>query len=87
VRAQVTLAAREAIADAGRGLTAQQRTIVSGLMDGSTIAEIGRTLDVPARQISDDKYKAIRKLRGKLRPPTPSVAAARTVDGTSIAAD
>jgi RNA polymerase sigma factor (sigma-70 family) len=82
-RAQLSLAARETIADAGRGLTARQRKIVSGLLDGSTIAEIGRILDVPARQISDDKYKAIRKLRGTLRSPTPKVADALSVEGTS----
>jgi DNA-binding NarL/FixJ family response regulator len=70
IRAQRTLAAREAIAEAGRGLTARQRTIVSGLLDGSTIADIGRTLDIPARQVSDDKYKAFRKLRCAFRPST-----------------
>jgi hypothetical protein len=83
MRAQLMLAARETIADAGRDLTARQGQIVSQLLDGSTIAEIGRILDVSARQISDDKYKAIRKLRGTLRPPAPNVADALTVEGTS----
>jgi RNA polymerase sigma factor (sigma-70 family) len=82
-RAQLTLAARDTIADAGRGLTARQREIVLGLLDGSTIAEIGRILDIPARQISDDKYKAIRKLRRELRFPTPKMPSALSVEGTS----
>jgi DNA-directed RNA polymerase specialized sigma24 family protein len=82
IRAQLTLAARESIAEAARGLTARQRMIVSGLLDGSTIAEIGQSLDIPVRQISDDRYKAIRKLRGKLRTPKPNVVAALTAEET-----
>jgi DNA-directed RNA polymerase specialized sigma24 family protein len=83
VRAQLLLAARETIADAGGDLTARQRKIVAGLLDGSTIAEIGKTLNVPARQVSDDKYKAMRELRRTLSPPAPSVAAALTIEGSS----
>src|SRR5262249_52798711 len=43
----------------------QQRILKLGL-EGWSVAETARELDLPAERVSDEKYKAIRKLRAHL---------------------
>lgn len=44
-------------------LTDRQREILQQTRDGSTVAEIADVMRLPADRVSDEKYKAIRKLR------------------------
>jgi DNA-directed RNA polymerase specialized sigma24 family protein len=66
IREQDVQEMREALVDLSGVLTPRQRQIVSSSLYGATVAEISRTLDVPAPQISDDKYRAIQKLRREI---------------------
>ncbi len=45
------------------GLSARQQDVVRRWMGGSSVAEIAADLELPAARISDEKYKAIQKLR------------------------
>lgn len=47
-------------------LTPTQQTIMSRSRNGDSVAEIASSLDIPAPRVSDQKYKAIRKLHGML---------------------
>jgi RNA polymerase sigma factor (sigma-70 family) len=44
-------------------LTPRQQRILQLTFDGWSVQEIAGRLDLPAERISDEKYKAIRKLR------------------------
>jgi len=44
-------------------LSPRQRHILTQWSLGATIAEIGEELDLPAARVSDEKFKALRKLR------------------------
>lgn len=54
---------REAICSEAAGLSERQQEVMLQLLDGAAVKEIAVDLDVPAARISDDKYKAIKKLR------------------------
>ena len=41
----------------------QNRDIIQRTTDGASVSEIATALDLPAARVSDQKYKAIRKLR------------------------
>ena len=58
-REQVTRAAAEL-------LTPRQRRILQMSFEGWSVQEMARELTVPAERISDEKYKAIHKLRSHL---------------------
>jgi RNA polymerase sigma factor (sigma-70 family) len=47
-------------------LSPRQATILAHSLDGWTVEEIARKLRVPPARISDEKYKAIRRLRAEL---------------------
>ncbi len=57
---------RRAVASPGTGLSARQQDVMRRWIDGDTVAEIAADLDLPPARVSDEKYKAIRKLRAKL---------------------
>ncbi len=58
---------REALVHAAdQVLTPRQRRIILQSLDGASVADMARELKVPAERISDEKYKAIRKLRQRL---------------------
>jgi RNA polymerase sigma factor (sigma-70 family) len=50
----------------GEVLTARQRQIMQLAFDGWSVNDISSRLDLPAERVSDEKYKAIRKLRSRL---------------------
>jgi RNA polymerase sigma factor (sigma-70 family) len=55
---------RDALQEAaGRVLTPRQRRILNMTCDGWSVADIAQELDTAAQRISDEKYKAIAKLR------------------------
>ena len=58
-RAAVDRAARDL-------LTQRQQSILLLSFEGWSVQEIGRKLELPPERISDEKYKAIRKLRSHL---------------------
>jgi RNA polymerase sigma factor (sigma-70 family) len=58
----------EALASAMESLGQRQRQILELWMDGNTVADISRQLDLPAARVSDLKYKAIRTLKSQLAP-------------------
>ncbi len=49
-------------------LSERQRLIVCRSMQGYSVTDIARELDVPAERVSDEKYKAINKLRARFAP-------------------
>jgi RNA polymerase sigma factor (sigma-70 family) len=53
---------------AAQALTPRQKRIVELTFDGWSVQEIGSKLDLSAERVSDEKYKAIRKLRDRLSP-------------------
>jgi len=55
-----------AMAVAERCLSARQRQILALCSDGWSISEIAEKLDMSSARASDEKYKAIRKLRQRL---------------------
>src|SRR5262245_23214209 len=58
---------RAAVSQAASGLlTARQQRIMQLSFEGWSVQEIGRNLDLPPERVSDEKYKAIRKLRSHL---------------------
>ena len=57
---------RQAISSPDTGLSARQQDVMCRWIDGDTVAEIAADLDLPPARVSDEKYKAIRKLRAKL---------------------
>jgi len=58
---------REAVARAAEEvLSARQQQILQLSFEGWSVAEIAGELKAPAERVSDDKYKAIRKLRQHL---------------------
>ena len=58
-REQVGAAAREVLSE-------RQRRIVQLSFDGYSVHEVAEELALPAERVSDEKYKAIRKLRAHL---------------------
>jgi RNA polymerase sigma factor (sigma-70 family) len=62
---------REAVARAAEELLSpRQRRIVQLSFDGWSVQEIADELHTPPERVSDEKYKAIRKLRGRLAGDT-----------------
>jgi RNA polymerase sigma factor (sigma-70 family) len=58
---------REVVEQAARRvLSERQREIVRLSLEGYSVQEIGETLGLPTERVSDEKYKAIRKLREHL---------------------
>jgi len=55
-----------AMAVAGDCLTSRQQAIISMCRDGWSIREIAAELDISSARASDEKYKAVRKLRQRL---------------------
>lgn len=56
---------RTAVADAAVDLLSpRQQCIVQKSFEGWSVQEIAKEMAVPAERVSDEKYKAIRKLRG-----------------------
>ena len=47
-------------------LTERQQRILQLSFEGWSVQEIGRKLELPSERISDEKYKALRKLRSHL---------------------
>ena len=58
-RETVRLAARQV-------LTERQQRILQLCFDGWSVQQIGDELDLPVERVSDEKYKAVRKLRAEL---------------------
>ncbi len=57
---------REALWQAAAVLTARQRRIVELTADGWATPDIASVLNTTAERVSDEKYKAVRKLRAEL---------------------
>lgn len=58
---------REAVERAaGELLSERQQQIVRMSLQGHSVQEIGESLGLPTERVSDEKYKAIRKLRERL---------------------
>ena len=51
---------------ANQWLTSRQQRIMQLSFDGWSVQEIAEDLALPAERVSDEKYKAIRKLRSHL---------------------
>jgi DNA-directed RNA polymerase specialized sigma24 family protein len=58
---------QEAMQSAAVGLTAIQRCVIDLWATGHSITDIASHLGVPSRRISDEKYRAISKLRATFR--------------------
>jgi RNA polymerase sigma factor (sigma-70 family) len=58
---------REAIERASGNLNPRQRAIIGYSFDGWTVHEISKKLLIPVERVSDEKYKAIQKLRTALQ--------------------
>lgn len=58
-RETVRLAARQVLTD-------RQQRILQLSFDGWSVQQISDEMDLPVERVSDEKYKAIRKLRGQL---------------------
>jgi hypothetical protein len=58
---------REAIQSDTVGLTAIQRRVIDLWANGHSITDMASKLGVPSRRISDEKYKAISKLRASFQ--------------------
>jgi RNA polymerase sigma factor (sigma-70 family) len=54
---------RMAVRQASKELSDRQQRIIDLSFDGWSVAEIGAKLEMPVERVSDEKYKAIRKLR------------------------
>jgi DNA-directed RNA polymerase specialized sigma24 family protein len=54
---------REAVADGRLGLSPRQQKIVASWLDGYSIAEIAAELELPPTRVSDEKYRALQKIR------------------------
>lgn len=64
---------REAIRHAAREvLSERQQRILQLSFDGWSVQEISDEMRLPADRVSDEKYKAVRKLRGKLATEAPT---------------
>lgn len=48
---------------AAEKLTPRQKQVVSLLCDGHSIGQISKHLDIPVQRVSDEKYRAIQKIR------------------------
>ena len=59
---------REEIQQAINGLSSMQQQILHQWLDGNSVAEIAENLELPPERVSDQKYKAIRKLKTRLAP-------------------
>src|SRR5438094_1887583 len=57
---------RDMIRDAAGVLSPRQRRIVQMTLEGWSVHEMARELRLPAARISDEKYKAVQKLRDLL---------------------
>ena len=54
---------REVVQDSAIRLTPRQRKILTQWLDGDSIPEIAENLAISHARVSDEKYKALRKLR------------------------
>ena len=64
---------REAVRQAaGQVLTARQQRILQLSFDGWSVHDISGKLGIGVERVSDEKYKAVRKLREHLNSDTPS---------------
>ncbi len=52
---------------AERVLTDRQRAIIAATLEGDSVADIANRLSLPHERVSDEKYKAIRKLQAAVR--------------------
>jgi RNA polymerase sigma factor (sigma-70 family) len=59
---------REAVREAARVLSTRQQRVLELSLDGWSVHDIAGHLRLPAARVSDEKYKAIRKLRDRLAP-------------------
>lgn len=59
---------RERIEDAAGDLSPRQNQIVGQWLEGYSVAEIADGLETTAARVSDEKYKAFRRLRRSLQP-------------------
>jgi DNA-binding CsgD family transcriptional regulator len=59
---------QEAMRSDAAGLTATQRSVMELWATGHSTKDIAANLGVPLRRVSDEKYRAISKLRTSLRP-------------------
>jgi DNA-directed RNA polymerase specialized sigma24 family protein len=59
---------QEAMRSDAVGLTATQRSVMELWATGHSTKDIASNLGVPSRRVSDEKYRAISKLRTSLRP-------------------
>jgi len=57
---------KEIIHDGRSGLSRRQLHILNASLDGHSVADISGQLNIPASRVSDEKYKAVRKLRQRL---------------------
>jgi len=67
-RASVTSKRDWLLRAADEHLSSRQARILSLSLDGWSVAEMASELELPAQRVSDEKYKAIQKLRGVLQP-------------------
>ena len=54
---------RQTVQDSATPLTPRQRKILTQWMDGGRVAEIAESLSISPERVSDEKYKAVEKLR------------------------
>ena len=59
--------AREIVQDPRNGLSPRQQHILNASLEGQTVAEISAQLNIPTNRVSDEKYKAVQKLRQRLQ--------------------
>ena len=59
---------REEIQNAIDDLSSTQQQVLNQWLEGNSVAEIAENLQLPPERVSDQKYKAIRKLKKRLVP-------------------
>ena len=58
---------RESISSQDAGLTDRQQTILTHVLDGWAVADIASEMEMTPARVSDEKYKAVQKLRRYFR--------------------
>ncbi len=56
----------QALSSPNTGLSSRQQVVMQRWIAGDSVTEIAADLDLPPARVSDEKYKAIQKLRAKL---------------------